>query len=58
MSDITKCVNNECPLKENCYRYKAVPDTIQSYADFQFNDDGSCDYFYDMQKKMNKISIS
>jgi hypothetical protein len=32
MSDVTKCKGFKCPLKENCYRFKAVPNEYrQSY---------------------------
>jgi hypothetical protein len=32
MADITMCRNNKCKLKDNCYRYIAVPDKyMQSY---------------------------
>lgn len=33
MPDITMCCNYGCPLKEKCYRYRAVPDPYwQSFA--------------------------
>lgn len=51
MSDISKCENLECPLKENCYRYTAPVGYWQSYADFKFEvlPDGkvTCDSFWD-----------
>lgn len=31
MPDITMCLGNGCPMKEQCYRYRAVPNKIQSY---------------------------
>lgn len=32
MSDITKCKGNNCPVKENCYRFTAPADEfMQSY---------------------------
>lgn len=32
MADITKCKGNECPLKNECYRFKAnANDPWQSY---------------------------
>jgi len=29
--DITMCSGKDCPLKENCYRYKAKQSDYQSY---------------------------
>ena len=31
MPDITMCKNNKCSKKDTCYRFKAKPDTYQSY---------------------------
>lgn len=31
MADITKCNNEECKLKEKCYRYLAESSRFQSY---------------------------
>lgn len=51
MPDITMCSGNDCPLKENCYRYKAKPSEFrQSYFihppyDKQKNE---CHSFWDM----------
>ena len=45
MSDISLCLNTSCPLREVCYRFKAVPSEYQSYADFKPDDNGKCDYF-------------
>lgn len=44
------CNNDECPLKENCYRYKATPNAYyQAYQTFQpdltYQTDPQCDYF-------------
>lgn len=49
MSDIAKCENESCPLKENCYRYTATPSEYrQSYANFQIDDEsGECSGFWD-----------
>ena len=38
MADITKCVNENSKIKESCYRYTAVDDSLyQSYANFNDN---------------------
>lgn len=34
MPDITMCTGGNCPLKESCYRYRAVPNKLlQSFMD-------------------------
>lgn len=36
MPDITLCDNYECPLRERCYRYRAIPSEFwQSFAHFE-----------------------
>jgi hypothetical protein len=50
MADITKCLNEECPLRHLCKRWRASDNIIkQSYQEFQFTEDASgnydCDYF-------------
>ena len=43
MPDITMCTNSECPIREFCYRYRAIPsDFRQSYCDFHFTRLGDC----------------
>lgn len=34
MSDITICVNGTCLARNECYRYRAIPDYYQSRAFF------------------------
>lgn len=36
MADITMCVSTDCPQRETCYRAKASPDKLQSYANFEY----------------------
>ena len=51
MADITMCMTTNCPKKDNCYRCKAIPDKLQSYADFTdvcYKND--YEYFWDMSK--------
>ena len=55
MPDITMCLNTECPLRKECYRYMAIPSAYkQSYADFKalIRHDGTCDYFVPIEKGM------
>lgn len=48
MPDISKCANNDCPLKSKCYRFRVLPDEYQSYADFK-PVNGTCDSFWDVK---------
>ena len=44
MPDITMCVNETCPLRERCYRFRATPSEMQSFT--KFSPDGDkCDHF-------------
>jgi hypothetical protein len=56
MPDISLCKNEDCPLRENCYRYTATPgEFMQSYASFEWgitiDNDIYCDYFIDNKLK-------
>ena len=55
MPDITMCVNTKCPVRQICYRYRAIPDEYQSYANFKFGFEGAfCeDFWYCDRKKKN-----
>ena len=47
MPDISMCKGGECPLKETCYRYTAMPGERQSYFLIPpFRKGGACDYFW------------
>lgn len=35
MPDISMCLNEECSRKLECWRYMAIPDSWQSYIEFQ-----------------------
>lgn len=59
MPDISMCEGKECPLKENCYRYKATPSEYwQSYfTEEPFYKDGDiimCDHFLEIYNKKPK----
>ena len=44
MPDITMCKGDGCGIKNNCYRFRATPDRLQSYfADYKPTVD--CPYF-------------
>ena len=51
MADITMCAGGICRKKEDCYRYKAVPNPYwQSYLSEIHRD---CDYFWPMKDAEN-----
>lgn len=47
MADITMCSGHECPMKENCYRFMAIPNINRQSYFFSppIKSDGSCDSF-------------
>lgn len=60
MPDITMCENKDCPLKQSCYRYTAIPSRYQSYANFAPDLlSGKCEDFWPIQRwdKTNKRFI-
>ena len=48
MTDISKCSNENCPRKKQCYRYTCDADEWQSYAEFEGGED--CDDFLEIRK--------
>ena len=47
MPDISLCVNTKCPLRGNCYRYRAIPDALaQSFALFEPKNQTECEYHW------------
>ena len=64
MPEITMCCNFNCPLREKCYRYRAVPSEYrQSFALYRYlvklNDKNmpeyECDYFWQIDILKDKI---
>lgn len=59
MPDISKCANESCPLRFECYRYR-VADSVpqQSYTDFQYHEDSegnaSCENFISIKLSGNE----
>ena len=49
MQDITLCKNELCPKRKKCYRFMAIPDTIQSYS--EFNHIPECEYFEEIDDR-------
>jgi hypothetical protein len=53
LSKVMLCVNEECPLRKNCYRFMKKGDANTAYNDFQFSKrDGFpvCKYFLTMEE--------
>lgn len=55
MPDISMCVNKECKVKFNCYRFIAIPHEYwQSYSEFNKELNNDCEHFmkaHDYEKK-------
>ena len=51
MDDTAMCKGDDCPIKEDCWRFMAPASRWQSYlATPPFTEEG-CDYFWDMNEK-------
>jgi hypothetical protein len=62
MADITKCSGFNCPLKDNCKRYKAIDGMWQSYFTEVPYKDGKCEMFWgekneSILKQLKKITL-
>jgi len=44
MPDITMCEDKECPMKNKCYRFTAVPSMRQSYFEESPREGNDCKY--------------
>lgn len=51
MPDITLCVSENCPIRNDCYRNQAEPSDWQSFCDFYKDDEKDCDLFMKMYTK-------
>lgn len=62
MADITKCNDNHCPSRMKCLRYTIADSFIQSYHNFDRDEDAqNCNMFkcnkkYDVNKKRDVYS--
>lgn len=55
MPDISMCMGEGCPMKEECYRYKARPSEYsQSYFMEVPYKDESCEYFMKFWDRTSK----
>lgn len=46
MPDISKCNNDTCPLRKDCYRFIVKPSEYQYYTDFKPDESGKCDAYW------------
>lgn len=61
MPDISMCRNEKCKKKFRCYRFMAIPNTVQLYAQYE-PIDGKCDRFWPIEgrkiRMKSKFEIS
>lgn len=53
MSDITMCEGRDCPIREKCYRFMAIPNDFQHYlkkTPFEYD---YCDKFISYQEEID-----
>lgn len=63
MPDITKCTNDECSLKETCYRWTSIPSEYsQAFVKYETIMDEQmerCDYYIDIDtRKLNTKKVN
>lgn len=59
MPDITKCINEDCPLNTSCWRFVCEPSEFnQSYAMFEIKDH-KCEMFLEIpdNKKSDVVRL-
>lgn len=44
------CIGGDCPLKKDCYRYRATPSMLQSYFTIPPIQGSKCEYFWQLEK--------
>ena len=59
MSDISKCKNHECPSRESCYRYTAIPNPYrQAYMKFEVKEGSNkCESYWDNKARFSKFRV-
>ncbi len=56
MPDISKCTGDDCPIKDQCYRYRSISSNQrQSYIAIPPYKDGNCEAFWPLEKGMRII---
>lgn len=55
MADISMCLNENCKIKSDCYRYTAKPNPWrQSYSKFDSKNGEKCVHFIKIRKEKNE----
>jgi lipoate synthase len=51
--DISMCEYSECPKSNECWRFKAIPNNLQSYMEFKniCNEKNNYKYLYEIDGK-------
>lgn len=65
MPDITMCINDSCPLRKKCYRYRAVPSKYrQSFCRFEpitlsylHHTELMCPHIWDIEKGRKVMAL-
>jgi len=57
MIDIAKCKGGDCPLKDTCYRYKAVTGILQTFfLEIPYKkEEEKCKYYMSTEEEINDI---
>jgi len=58
MPDIAMCQHSSCPKSNDCYRFRAIPDSWQSYMNFEYicKETNNYQWFYETgDKKVAEI---
>lgn len=49
------CKGGDCPMKDSCYRFRAIPYEFQSYISIPPVKDGYCEYFWELGENKRRI---
>ena len=50
MTDITKCNDEDCPMKKKCYRWWSEEGVWQSYFKESPREGDECEYFWERKR--------
>lgn len=50
-NDIAMCVGGDCPMKKDCYRYRAIPHVRQMFFTIPPREGRECKYFWQLEKE-------
>ena len=48
MVDICMCSGSDCDKRDSCFRFMAIADEYQSFFDGTPDEDGNCDYYWEL----------